>query len=166
VTLDDGSAVILSVAKYYSPVEKPSGTRASHQCRAGGDRTQRLDSDDDNAPIRLSLRLAARHNLMLQKATRPSAEVRMPIYEYRCAKCGKTSNGSRSFPAAPLQVHEMRRGGRTVNLDVRAAVQGSGWYVNDYAKAFKQGRRKGGESKGGESKFGRLRLRQQTGVQA
>jgi len=48
----------------------------------------------------------------------------MPIYEYRCAKCGKTFERIEKFSAAPLQVHEDAEGGRTVNLDVRAAVQG------------------------------------------
>jgi putative FmdB family regulatory protein len=59
----------------------------------------------------------------------------MPIYEYRCGKCGKVLEKIQKFSDAPLVVHE-ECGGPLERLISTSALQfkGSGWYVNDYAK--------------------------------
>ena len=59
----------------------------------------------------------------------------MPIYEYRCEKCGKTFEVLQRFSDDPLKVHE-GCGGEVEKLISQSAFQlkGSGWYVTDYAK--------------------------------
>ena len=68
----------------------------------------------------------------------------MPIYEYRCSKCGKTFEKIQKFVDPPVEVHE-DCGGPVERLISTSALQfkGSGFYITDYAK---------GSSKPGESK--------------
>jgi putative FmdB family regulatory protein len=60
----------------------------------------------------------------------------MPIYEYRCEKCGKVFEILQRFSDAPLKVHE-DCGGEVEKLISHSAFQlkGSGWYQTDYAKS-------------------------------
>lgn len=59
----------------------------------------------------------------------------MPLYEYRCKKCGEQFERIQKFADAPLQIHE-KCGGRVERLLSSAAIQfkGSGFYINDYAR--------------------------------
>lgn len=59
----------------------------------------------------------------------------MPIYEYRCAKCGKVFELIQKFSDAPLEVHP-DCGGNVERLLSTPALQfkGSGWYITDYAR--------------------------------
>ena len=59
----------------------------------------------------------------------------MPLYEYRCEKCGKVFEIIQKFSDAPLETHEAC-GGYVERLLSAPALQfkGAGWYVNDYAK--------------------------------
>lgn len=59
----------------------------------------------------------------------------MPIYEYRCGKCGKVFEVLQRFSDAPVKVHE-DCGGEVEKLISHSAFQlkGSGWYQTDYAK--------------------------------
>lgn len=59
----------------------------------------------------------------------------MPIYEYRCEKCGKVFEVLQRFSDDPLKIHE-GCGGEVEKLISHSAFQlkGSGWYVTDYAK--------------------------------
>lgn len=59
----------------------------------------------------------------------------MPIYEYRCEKCGKIFEKLQRFSDEPVKVHE-ECGGEVEKLISQSAFQlkGSGWYVTDYAK--------------------------------
>ena len=59
----------------------------------------------------------------------------MPIYEYRCEKCGKVFEVLQRFSDAPVKVHEAC-GGEVEKLISHSAFQlkGSGWYQTDYAK--------------------------------
>jgi putative FmdB family regulatory protein len=59
----------------------------------------------------------------------------MPIYEYRCEKCGKVFEILQRFSDAPLKTHE-DCGGEVEKLISHSAFQlkGSGWYQTDYAK--------------------------------
>ncbi|SRR5579871_467351 len=59
----------------------------------------------------------------------------MPLYEYRCSKCGNVFEVIQKFSDAPLTEHP-DCGGTVERLLSTSALQfkGSGWYVNDYAK--------------------------------
>lgn len=60
----------------------------------------------------------------------------MPIYEYRCEKCGKVFEVLQRFSDDPVKIHE-ECGGQVEKLISHSAFQlkGSGWYASDYAKA-------------------------------
>ena len=60
----------------------------------------------------------------------------MPIYEYRCHKCGNTFETIQKFSDEPVTVHP-ECGGEVERLISKSALQfkGSGWYVTDYAKS-------------------------------
>jgi putative FmdB family regulatory protein len=59
----------------------------------------------------------------------------MPLYEYRCQKCGGTFETIQKFSDEPLTVHE-GCGGEVERVLSAPALQfkGSGWYVNDYGR--------------------------------
>jgi len=59
----------------------------------------------------------------------------MPLYEYKCAKCGDVFELIQKFSDEPLKVHP-GCGGEVERLVSAAALRfkGSGWYVNDYGK--------------------------------
>lgn len=60
----------------------------------------------------------------------------MPLYEYKCDSCGQVFEVMQRFSDPPLQQHE-NCGGAVRRLLSAPALQfkGSGWYVNDYARA-------------------------------
>ena len=62
----------------------------------------------------------------------------MPLYDYRCDKCGETFEVLQKFSDEPLKVHE-GCGGQVERLISAPALQfkGTGWYVTDYAKGGK-----------------------------
>jgi len=59
----------------------------------------------------------------------------MPLYDYRCHKCGETFEVRQKFSDEPLQIHE-GCGGEVERLISVPALQfkGTGWYVTDYAR--------------------------------
>jgi putative FmdB family regulatory protein len=59
----------------------------------------------------------------------------MPLYDYRCHKCGATFEVRQKFADDPLKVHE-GCGGEVERLISAPALQfkGTGWYVTDYGK--------------------------------
>jgi putative FmdB family regulatory protein len=59
----------------------------------------------------------------------------MPLYEYKCAKCGDVFELIQKFSDEPLHEHP-GCGGAVEKLLSVAALQfkGSGWYVNDYGR--------------------------------
>jgi putative FmdB family regulatory protein len=58
----------------------------------------------------------------------------MPLYEYKCDKCGEKFEVRQKFADEPLTVHE-DCGGAVERLISPSAFnfKGSGWYVTDYA---------------------------------
>jgi putative FmdB family regulatory protein len=59
----------------------------------------------------------------------------MPLYDYRCQKCGETFEVIQKFSDDPLTVHEGCGG--QVERQVSAPsfqFKGTGWYVTDYGK--------------------------------
>ncbi|MBZ5605188.1 MAG: zinc ribbon domain-containing protein [Acidobacteriia bacterium] len=78
----------------------------------------------------------------------------MPLYEYRCEKCGKVFEVIQKFADAPLETHQ-DCGGHVERLLSTPALQfkGTGWYITDYAKGSSSSpNRKSEESKSNESK--------------
>jgi putative FmdB family regulatory protein len=59
----------------------------------------------------------------------------MPVYEYRCSKCGNVFERIQKMSDAPLPVHD-ECGGKVEKLISRSGfhLKGSGWYATDYAK--------------------------------
>ncbi|MFB3923845.1 MAG: FmdB family zinc ribbon protein [Terriglobia bacterium] len=59
----------------------------------------------------------------------------MPLYEYRCRKCGARIERIQKFTDPPLETCESC-GGELERLISSPAIQfkGSGWYVTDYAR--------------------------------
>jgi putative FmdB family regulatory protein len=72
----------------------------------------------------------------------------MPLYEYKCAKCGDVFELIQKFSDEPLHEHP-GCGGAVEKLVSAAALQfkGSGWYVNDYGKNGSGGKDSGGKEK-------------------
>ena len=60
----------------------------------------------------------------------------MPIYEYDCASCGKRTEAIQRLGERPLKICP-HCGGKLKKAFSAPAIQfkGSGWYVNDYAGA-------------------------------
>ncbi len=65
----------------------------------------------------------------------------MPLYEYKCNKCGSVFEVLQRLSDPPLSVHD-HCGGAVRRLISPPAFQfkGSGWYVTDYAKGGDRGR--------------------------
>jgi putative FmdB family regulatory protein len=59
----------------------------------------------------------------------------MPLYEYKCAKCGEVFELRQKFSDEPLHEHP-GCGGAVEKLISAPTLQfkGSGWYVNDYGR--------------------------------
>lgn len=59
----------------------------------------------------------------------------MPLYEYRCRKCGAHVEKIQKFSDKPLRTCE-KCGGELERLVSAPAIQfkGTGWYVTDYAR--------------------------------
>ncbi len=59
----------------------------------------------------------------------------MPIYEYQCAKCGKTIEVIQKMSDKPLKKHESCGGPLTKLISASGfQFKGTGWYVTDYAR--------------------------------
>lgn len=67
----------------------------------------------------------------------------MPIYEYKCSKCGKTFEALQSLSAKPLRKCIYCRGSAK-KIVSRSSFQlkGSGWYATDYKKPSSDGAKK------------------------
>jgi putative FmdB family regulatory protein len=80
----------------------------------------------------------------------------MPLYDYACRSCGKTTEILQRFDDPPVQICP-HCGGELKKLLSAPAFQfkGSGWYVTDYARKSGGGGKSAGssaDSGAGESK--------------
>ena len=57
----------------------------------------------------------------------------MPIYEYECSKCGKTTEAMQRFSDPPLTRCECSGQLRKLISMSTFHLKGSGWYTTDYA---------------------------------
>ena len=82
----------------------------------------------------------------------------MPIYEYECLKCGKTSETMQRFSDPPLSECPECRGRLRKLISMSTFhLKGSGWYTTDYsgknqstaqpAEGKAEGKAEGGEKK-------------------
>lgn len=72
----------------------------------------------------------------------------MPIYEYRCEKCGDFEVTQRITEDPLKKCPTCRRKVRKLISHTSFQLKGSGWYVTDYARKGKGG---GKEAAGGEA---------------
>jgi putative FmdB family regulatory protein len=79
----------------------------------------------------------------------------MPLYEYRCEKCGDLFEVRQKFSDEPLTTHE-KCGGAVHRLLSAPALQfkGSGWYITDYAKSGSNGSTKSDSGSGDKPSSG------------
>lgn len=59
----------------------------------------------------------------------------MPIYEYRCEKCGEFEHPQRITDPALQRCPTCKRKVRRLISSTSFQLKGSGWYVTDYARA-------------------------------
>ncbi|HUB81771.1 MAG TPA: FmdB family zinc ribbon protein [Bryobacteraceae bacterium] len=72
----------------------------------------------------------------------------MPIYEYKCHKCGLKFEVRQRISEAPLKAHADCGGELERLISAPALVfKGTGWYVTDYAKNGKSPSTASSESK-------------------
>lgn len=72
----------------------------------------------------------------------------MPVYEYRCHKCGQMTEMMQKFSDAPLN-RCPRCGGKVSKIISNCSfhLKGSGWYVTDYKKSGSTWKDKPSETK-------------------
>ena len=73
----------------------------------------------------------------------------MPLYEYRCSKCGNVFEVLQKFADAPLATHG-GCGGEVERLISASGFQfkGSGWYATDYKGSGKKDAKAEGQAEG------------------
>ena len=72
----------------------------------------------------------------------------MPIYEYRCHKCGKTTEITQKFSDQPLSRCPICSGKVSkIISNCSFQLKGTGWYVTDYKKKDSGWKDKAPESK-------------------
>jgi putative FmdB family regulatory protein len=76
----------------------------------------------------------------------------VPIYEYRCTKCGHRFEAIQKVSEPPLSKCEKCKG-RAERLISSPAIQfkGSGWYITDYARKKETGTSESSEPSGKSS---------------
>ena len=72
----------------------------------------------------------------------------MPIYEYRCEKCGDFEHTQRITDKALDRCPTCRRRVRRLISSTSFQLKGGGWYVTDYARAGKGGGKDTGKDSG------------------
>ena len=78
----------------------------------------------------------------------------MPIYEYRCERCGDFEEMQRITDPPLDRCPTCRRKVRRLISNTSFQLKGSGWYVTDYARAGNGGKKKDGaaETTSGDTK--------------
>ncbi|MCU0228159.1 MAG: zinc ribbon domain-containing protein, partial [Bryobacterales bacterium] len=75
----------------------------------------------------------------------------MPIYEYKCAECGNVYEKRQKFSdPVDTNCHCEKKGAVSRITSAPALVfKGSGWYINDYARAGQNGKTATAKDNGG-----------------
>ena len=66
----------------------------------------------------------------------------MPIYEYRCERCGDFEESQRITDPPLQRCPKCRRKVRRLISNTSFQLKGSGWYVTDYARSGANGGKK------------------------
>ena len=66
----------------------------------------------------------------------------MPIYEYRCERCGDFEESQRITDPPLERCPKCRRKVRRLISNTSFQLKGSGWYVTDYARGSSNGGKK------------------------
>ena len=74
----------------------------------------------------------------------------MPIYEYRCEKCGEFEETQRITDPPLDRCPTCRRKVRRLISSTSFQLKGGGWYVTDYARAGKGGGKDAGKDSGSD----------------
>jgi putative FmdB family regulatory protein len=75
----------------------------------------------------------------------------MPLYEYRCQKCGELFEVRQKFSDEPVTVHEKCGGAVEKQFSTPSfQFKGSGFYITDYAKSGSGGPGNGGSKDKGD----------------
>src|SRR5262249_6804997 len=75
----------------------------------------------------------------------------MPIYEYRCEKCGDFEQTQRISDPPLDRCPDCRRKVRRLISNTSFQLKGSGWYVTDYARAGRNAGKENGKDSAKES---------------
>src|SRR5262245_8796116 len=75
----------------------------------------------------------------------------MPIYEYRCEKCGDFEQTQRISDPPLDRCPTCRRKVRRLISNTSFQLKGSGWYVTDYARAGKNAGKDGAKDSAKDS---------------
>ena len=77
----------------------------------------------------------------------------MPLYEYRCDRCGERTEVIQTLSERPLKIcpHCGERALRKMLSAPAIQFKGSGWYVTDYAGKKGEAKESGSEGSGGDS---------------
>jgi putative FmdB family regulatory protein len=75
----------------------------------------------------------------------------MPIYEYRCEKCGDFEQTQRISDPPLDRCPTCRRKVRRLISNTSFQLKGSGWYVTDYARAGKNAEKDGAKDSAKDS---------------
>jgi putative FmdB family regulatory protein len=69
-------------------------------------------------------------------------EVELPIYEYRCSKCGKTFEMLQSISSEPISkcIYCQGRAKKVISMS-SFQLKGKGWYSTDYKKGGDAGKK-------------------------
>jgi putative FmdB family regulatory protein len=78
----------------------------------------------------------------------------MPIYEYRCEKCGDFEVTQRITDDPLKKCPTCRRKVRKLISNTSFQLKGSGWYVTDYARKGKGGDKDAGGAASGKAEGG------------
>jgi putative FmdB family regulatory protein len=73
----------------------------------------------------------------------------MPIYEYRCEKCGEFEHSQRITDPALQRCPTCKRKVRRLISNTSFQLKGSGWYVTDYARSGAGKEKKDGKKDAG-----------------
>ena len=74
----------------------------------------------------------------------------MPIYEYRCEKCGEFEETQRITDPPLDRCPTCQRKVRRLISSTSFQLKGGGWYVTDYARAGKGGGKDAGKDSGSD----------------
>src|SRR5437868_3525186 len=78
----------------------------------------------------------------------------MPIYEYRCEKCGDFEVTQRITEDPLKKCPTCKRKVRKLMSNTSFQLKGSGWYVTDYARKEKSGGKDAGSESGAKADSG------------